>query len=383
MKRITLFIVLLALSYACSVVPLVQAQLPGHSTQADPTPASDAYEVDDVNPAWIGDGESQNRNFYPTGDVDKVRFAVKAGQWYEVQTYGLGPLVDTSLSVEAGGLLYKDDDGGPERLASRVLFQAPETGEALVTVINRQEVYGGEQVYKLYAGETAAPTPTPTNTPKPTSPPPPTATPGKPVISFSATPDHVDRPGACATLRWSVERASEVFLVFPNGNQEGVEGLGERQVCPETTSQYQLKVNAPAGDETAQVQIAVPLPTHTPTPAATDAAKATSGGSNSPKRGSKAPLHVVVYVDENRSDAYDPYEGVQGAVVRLVSQADPGQVQTAITDSLGQVHFAKVAAEGYVLQVPHLSYAETLLFRGEELTLYVAFPGLKLPSRIP
>jgi hypothetical protein len=374
MKRVTLFIVLLSVCYACSVVPLVQAQATA--------PQPDAYEVDDLAPAWIGDGESQNRNFYPAGDVDKVRFAVKAGQWYEVQTYGLGPLVDTSLSVEAGGLLYKDDDGGPERLASRVLFQASETGEALVTVINRQEVYGGEQVYKLYAGETAAPTPTPTNTPRPTSPPPPTATPGKPVISFSATPDHVDRPGACATLRWSVDRASEVFLVFPNGNQEGVEGLGERQVCPETTSQYQLKVNAPAGNETAQVQISVPLPTHTPTPAATPAKVAGAGGGNT-RSGSKAPLHVVVYVDENRSDAYDPYEGVQGAVVRLVSQTNPGQVQTAITDSLGQVHLTKVPAGDYVLQVPHLGYAETLILRGEELTLYVAFPGLKLPSRIP
>jgi hypothetical protein len=377
-----LLIVVLALTIACLLAqlalspPTSQAQTPAPTGTATPIPG-DAYEPDELDPPWIDDGETQDRSFYPEGDLDRARLYVKAGHWYEVQTHGLGPLVDTLLTVEVSGTVYEDDDGGSEPLASRVLFQVAGDGEAVITITNRQAVYGPAQTYKLAAGEAAAPTATPTNTPKPTSPPPPTATPPKPVINFSVTPERLENPGDCATLRWSVDRASEVFLVLPNGNQEGVEGLGERQVCPLQTSEYQLKVNAPGGNETVRVQVAVPLPTQTPTP------KPASSGGGNPKPTGKATLHVVVFVDNNGNGIYDPDEGVSGAPVYLRSQAAPDRLAVQATDSEGQVHFAKTAAGAYAVLIPHLGQAQAVNFRGEELTVNVLLPALRLPSRIP
>ena len=390
MKRRWLTIALIAillLTMLCLLAQLAfspspsQAQTPVPTDTATPIPG-DPYEPDDPgtgNPPWMADGEVQNRSFFPESDVDRARLYVKAGHWYQVQTFGLGPLVDTVLTVEVSATVYEDDDGGPEPLASRVLFQAPADGEALVTITNRQVVYGAEQTYKLTAGETAAPTPTPTSTPKPTNPPPPTATPPKPVINFSATPDHLEKPGDCATLRWSVDRASEVFLVLPNGNQEGVEGLGERQVCPIETSEYLLKVNAPGGNETVRVQVNVPLPTPTPGPTS----KPAGTGSSSPKPGGKATLHVVVFVDNNGNGVYDPGEGVNGAPVYLRSQAAPDRLAVQATDTEGQVHFEKTTAGSYAVLIPHLGQAEALSFRGEETTINVLLLALRLPSRIP
>lgn len=388
MKRLIL-IPILTLIWLIATSALYQAVRPLHAQEA---PAcQDAYEPDDLDPAWIGDGESQNHTFCPDGDADKARLRVKEGLWYEVHTYGLGSLVDTSLAVEVAGVLYKNDDDGPEPLASQVRFQAHATCDAVITVVNRQEVFGPDQVYKLYAGQTAAPTATPTTTPTPTPTPTPTATPkptkqpesteapGKPVINFSVEPDHLDRPGDCATLQWSVDRASEVFLVYPNGNQEGVEGLGERQVCPVETSEYLLKVNAPGGNETVRVQVNVPLPTPTPAPTS----KPAGSGGASPKPGGKATLHIVVFVDNNGNGLYDPGEGVSGAPVYLRSQAAPDRLAIQITDTEGQVHFEKTAAGSYAVLIPHLGQAEAVSFRGEETTVNVLLPALRLPSRIP
>ena len=379
-------ITILALTMLCLLAQLAgQAQMPEPTDTPVATPTlipGDQYEPDDPGSGdapWIADGEVQNRSFCPKDDVDRARLYVKAGHWYQVQTSGLGPLVDTVLTVEVSGTTYEDDDSGPEPLASRVLFQAVADGEALMTLTNRQAVYGPEQTYKLTAGEAAAPTATPTSTPRPTNSPPPTATPPKPVINFSATPDHLEKPGDCATLRWSVDRASEVFLVLPNGNQEGVEGLGERQVCPVETSEYVLKVNAPGGNETVRVQVSVPLPTPTPAPTS----KPTSSGGGSPKPGGKATLHVVVFVDNNGNGLYDPGEGVSGAPVYLRSQAAPDQLAVQATDLEGQVHFAKTAAGSYAVLIPHLGQAEAVSFRGEETTINVLLPALRLPSRIP
>ncbi|MBN1136859.1 MAG: hypothetical protein JXM73_09745 [Anaerolineae bacterium] len=378
--------IILILTLLCLLAQLALSPWPsqaqGEATDTATPIAGDAYEPDDPgtgDPPWIAEGETQNRSFAPEGDVDRARLYVKAGRWYQVQTSGLGPLVDTSLTVEVSGTLLEDDDGGPEPLASRVLFQAPADGEVLITVTNRQAVYGPEQTYKLGAGEAAAPTATPTSTPRPTSPPLPTATPPRPVINFSATPEHLEKPGDCTTLRWVVDRASEVFLVLPNGNQEGVEGLGERQVCPVETSEYVLKVNAPGGNETVRVQVSVPLPTPTPAPTSKPAGE----GGGSPKASGKATLHVVVFVDNNGNGTHDPDEGVRGAIVYLRSQAAPDRVVVETTNAQGQVRFEKTAAGSYAVLIPHLGRAEAVNFRGEETTVGVVIPALRLPSRIP
>jgi len=113
---------------------------------------------------------------------------------------------------------------------------------------------------------TESPLPTDTATPWPTRTPAPTATPGNPVITFYASPDTV-RPPGCTSLYWWVDRATEVFLILPGG-QMGVEGSGQRQVCPQSTTTYRLKVNGANGRQEivdAQV-IALPPPTNTPAP---------------------------------------------------------------------------------------------------------------------
>lgn len=374
--------------------------------------APDLYEPDEENPPWIGLGESQARSFYPDGDVDRACLRVKAGHWYEVRTGKLALLVDTVLTVEVGGAVYEDDDAGDEPLASRVTFQAAETVDALIMVITSQGVYSTTQTYTLYAGELPAPTPTPTNTPlptdtptptttptatptptstptptptstptstpRPTGTPPPTATPAHPVVSFSASPDRVEKPGDCVTIRWRVERATEVYLVHPNGNREGVVGQDERRVCPVETSRYTLEVYAPGGDETVHVEVGVPLPT--PTPTVPTQPGGGGGGHTQPGQGT---VHVAVFVDENRSQAYDPQEGVAGAVATLMSQADPALSWTAGTDNLGQAHFPKVPAGSYTLLIPHLGYAEVVSLRGEDLTVAVLVAPIQLPSRLP
>jgi hypothetical protein len=185
----------------------------------------------------------------------------------------------------------------------------------------------------------------------------------------------VEKPGQCVTLRWHVERATEVYLVHPNGNREGVVGQDQRQVCPFETSTYRLKVYAPGGDETVEVQVSVPTPTLTPS-----ANSGTSGGGVKPGKGT---VHAVVFVDENQSQAYDPQEGVLGAGVTLMSQADPGQLWIATTDTQGQAHFPKVPSGSYTLLIPHLGHAETVSFRGEDLTVDVLVAPIRLPSQIP
>jgi len=161
-------IVLFALVFS-PLAPVVQAQEP------------DPYEPDDPGTGdapWIADDEAQARSFYPQGDVDRARFRVKAGHWYDIHTRDLAPLVDTVLTVEVDGAVLEDDDGSPEPLASGLTFQAANTGEALITIVTSQEVYSTTQTYVLYAGETEAPPPpaTDTPTPTPTTTPTPTAT---------------------------------------------------------------------------------------------------------------------------------------------------------------------------------------------------------------
>ena len=47
------------------------------------------------------------------------------------------------------------------------------------------------------------------------------------------------------------------------------------------------------------------------------------------------------------------------------------------------MHFQDTAAGSYAVLIPHLGRAEVVNFRGEEATLGVVIPALRLPSRIP
>jgi Tfp pilus assembly protein PilN len=156
-----------------------------------PTPTlkpSDEYETDDFQPKDIFVGYPQLHNFYPTYDVDTVKFLAKAGRYYRVFTSDLAPGVDTFLTVSVAGTTYNNDDGQPGTLSSEIVFQV-ETGydvEVLVKVTNRGK-YGSDKWYQVTVEEAlATPTPTPTSTATPTTTPTNTAT---PTNTPTSTPD--------------------------------------------------------------------------------------------------------------------------------------------------------------------------------------------------
>ncbi|MBI5652886.1 MAG: hypothetical protein HZC40_20925 [Chloroflexi bacterium] len=78
-------------------------------------------------------------------------------------------------------------------------------------------------------------------------------------INFRADQTTLTR-GQCTTLRWDVENATAVYL---EGN--GVPGHGTQQMCPNNTTTYTLRVNAPAGTADRNVTINVQIPANTPT----------------------------------------------------------------------------------------------------------------------
>lgn len=96
-----------------------------------------------------------------------------------------------------------------------------------------------------------APPVPPTATPVPTATPQPTAVPtatSVPSISFTADSTVITQ-GSCTTLRWSVENVQAVW-VYPAGqpyNQYPVPGNGTQQVCPQTTTTYEMRVQLTDG----------------------------------------------------------------------------------------------------------------------------------------
>jgi len=109
-------------------------------------------------------------------------------------------------------------------------------------------------------------TPLPEDTPLPTDTPtaPPTTTPVPPAsISFTVQPEQITS-GECATLRWDVEHAQAVFL-----DGQGVSGYDSRQVCPEQTQSYELRVLSASGETRHTVTVTVLEPLATPIPTLT------------------------------------------------------------------------------------------------------------------
>jgi heat shock protein HslJ len=86
----------------------------------------------------------------------------------------------------------------------------------------------------------------PTATPLPTVLPP-------PEISFGADSTSITQ-GDCTTLRWNVENVQSVWL-YPLGepyDQYPVTGQGNQEVCPETTTTYELRVELASGEVLVQ-----------------------------------------------------------------------------------------------------------------------------------
>ncbi len=123
----------------------------------------------------------------------------------------------------------------------------------------------------------------PTTAATPTPVPLPTATP-TPTLSFTADRTTINQ-GQCTTLRWSVENIQAVW-VYPQGqpfNQFPRTGQGSEQVCPTSTTTYEMRVLLRDGSTIIrQVTITVngaaatasPVPTVRPPATATSAPEA-------------------------------------------------------------------------------------------------------------
>ncbi|MGC9357610.1 MAG: PilN domain-containing protein [Anaerolineae bacterium] len=143
------------------------------TTPVTPTPTQDLrdiYEPDDDFPV-IAVGETQNHNFYPEGDLDRLRFLAKAGRTYRVTTSNLALGVDTTLTVTVGADTYANDDRSPGNLSSEVTFLVPPGPDVttFVTVTNRGQ-FGPTREYDIEVEEivpTLTPTPTVTPSPQP------------------------------------------------------------------------------------------------------------------------------------------------------------------------------------------------------------------------
>lgn len=90
---------------------------------------------------------------------------------------------------------------------------------------------------------TATPTTMPSDTPWPPA-----------QIDFRADRTSLEK-GQCTTLRWDVEYASGIYL-----NDNGVVGHGTKEVCPDSTKTYTLRVDASRGSGERQVTIQVSTP---------------------------------------------------------------------------------------------------------------------------
>jgi heat shock protein HslJ len=83
-----------------------------------------------------------------------------------------------------------------------------------------------------------------------------------PTISFTADSTSITQ-GSCTMLRWSAENVQAVW-VYPAGQpytQYPVPGIGTQQVCPQTTTSYEMRVQLTDGSvQFRQVTIQVTAP---------------------------------------------------------------------------------------------------------------------------
>jgi hypothetical protein len=93
----------------------------------------DQWEPDDILAEAIDlePGAGQTHDFHTLGDRDHFRFAATRGHVYTIQTFNLGPDVDTRIFLYDGdgSLLSQDDDGRAleEKWASRLVWTAEKT----------------------------------------------------------------------------------------------------------------------------------------------------------------------------------------------------------------------------------------------------------------
>ena len=131
-----------------------------------PVDLYDRYETDDTAPSTISLGETQWRNFNPSGDVDLVFLAIQPGTRYCIEALPRAPGVDPVLTVTTAGVRQENDNcsaatlrvclcpegAGTADLAAMIDLEpsvAPAPG-ALIKVTNRGR-FGPDAWYTLRA----------------------------------------------------------------------------------------------------------------------------------------------------------------------------------------------------------------------------------------
>jgi len=82
--------------------------------------------------------------------------------------------------------------------------------------------------------------------------------------------------GQCTTLRWDIENVKAVYL-----NGQGAEGHEARQVCPSSTTAYNLRVVTYQGEVNRSIEISVTQPQSVPQPPAPPPSSSSSSSSGS------------------------------------------------------------------------------------------------------
>jgi hypothetical protein len=112
---------------------------------------------------------------------------------------------------------------------------------------NAQAEFFGERIWVgITVPQPPEPTPAPTQTPSAN-------------IQFTVDRTQITR-GECVTFRWDVQNVRQVYFYEQGGTWEnnGVNGQGQRQVCPEKTKEYYLRVVFTDGsDETRTIKVYV------------------------------------------------------------------------------------------------------------------------------
>jgi hypothetical protein len=124
------------------------------------------------------DGPAQEHGSHAADDVDFVKFAAQAGETYLMRTFNLGgrPDNDTTLTLyDLDGttqLAFNDEHPLEELGASRIVWEAVNTGTYFLKVAQFNQAVGGCELTYLLEVTRSAPMPTATPTPTGTVAPP-------------------------------------------------------------------------------------------------------------------------------------------------------------------------------------------------------------------
>lgn len=232
-----------ALPPTATAVPPTMTPLPSPMPTATAIPG-DSFEDDTPPhaPVYIG---PQLRSFHPAGDVDYVRYRLKAAVVTYFETHDLTGEADTFVCVYrdddgfltgADHLLGCDDDSG-QGLASLLTLQVSADMDVTVTIQNQAIGYAPPVGYsfRIIAGPNATPTATarpPTAAPRPdeTATPYPTYTPYPTPTALPPSPTTPPQPGAGAVARPTATPAPRPVLyvaIFTDTNNDHFMDSGE------------------------------------------------------------------------------------------------------------------------------------------------------------